>query len=154
MHWEIILMHITTYHMHNVLRAYGKQLRQGRRGALRKDKGATDITNNILVSNEARRKVVVQQVSDDIIERITKYGPIDSMEQEVLDKLETEFGNRLAVQLDSTEFIFKVIDDLEHSEETKTLSIKDSRILKARLAEITKDKITENMFRKKGGTEK
>jgi len=69
------------------------------------------------------------------------------VEQEAFAELENEYGKNLATEEDvNTEFIFKVIDK-DKSEEIKTLSIEDSKVLRTRLEEITKNKIDANMFR-------
>jgi len=139
-------MHISDYHVHNVLRAYGKQLSLSRRGIRNKGQVPAEQTDNITISTEARRKTVIEKVTADIVERVVRTGPRDSIEQEAFQQLENEYGTDLALEEnESAEFIFKVIDR-EKGDEVKTLSIEDSRALKNRLEEITKTKIDANMF--------
>jgi len=137
-------MHISTYHIHNVLKAYGKQLSLSRRRGENTHGIAPNRTDSITISSEARRKAVIEKVAEDVVERIVRFGPRDAMEQDVFKELEGEYGNNLAVG-DSAELVFKVIDK-ENGEEMKTLSIEDSRFLKRRLEEITRDKVNDNMI--------
>jgi len=136
------LMQITTYHIHNVLKAYGKQLSLSRRRGADNHGMPLNRTDSITISSEARRKAVIEKVAEDVVERIMRFGPRDAMEQDVFKELEGEYGNNLAVG-DSAELVFKVIDK-ENGEEMKALSIEDSRFLKRRLEQITRDKVNDN----------
>ncbi|NVM22091.1 MAG: hypothetical protein HWN68_09975 [Desulfobacterales bacterium] len=138
-------MQITTYHIHNVLRAYGKQLSLSRRGASKTGLAMPDRADSITISTEARRKAVIEKVAADIVERIVRDGPRDGMEQEAFKQLEEEYGKKLALNEDGAELAFKVIDK-ENGEQISALSIEDSSFLKRRLEEITKDKVNANMF--------
>jgi len=138
-------MTITTYQVHNVLRAYGKQLSQSRRLPHNKGIGEPKHPDRISISAQARRKAVIDKVTSDIINRIIHGGPGDNMEQEVFKQLEDEYGNSLSVKKGDSELVFKVIDK-ENGEVTKTLSIEDSKFLKNRLEEITKGKVDDQMI--------
>jgi hypothetical protein len=140
------LMHITTYHIHNVLKAYGKQLSLSRRAGVNNHGVAPNRTDSITISSEARRKAVIEKVAEDVVERIVRFGPRDAMEQDVFKELEGEYGSNLALEGDSVELVFKVIDKENGEEEMKTLSIEDSRFLKRRLEQITRDKVNDNMI--------
>ena len=138
-------MNISTYQIHNVLRAYGKQLSQSRR--LLNDKGIAGPKrmDRISISAQARRKAVIDKVTSDIVNRIVHEGPGDDVALEVFKELEGEYGNNLSVKKLDSELVFKVIDK-ENGEVTKTLSIEDSEFLKNRLEEITKSKVDDQMI--------
>jgi hypothetical protein len=138
-------MHITTYQIHNVLKAYGKQLSLSRRRGENTHGITPRPTDSITISSEARRKAVIEKVAEDVVDRIVRFGPRDGMEQDVFKELEGEYGSNLALDGDSAELVFKVIDK-ENGEEMKTLSIEDSRFLKRRLEQITRDKVNDNMI--------
>ena len=139
-------MHISNYHVHNVLRAYGKQLTLGKRSMRNKNVMGQNPSDNITISAEARRESVIEKVTADIVERIVHSGPRDVLEKEAFEELENEFGNNLVPEEEnSNELVFKVIDK-EKGEEIRTLSIEDSEVIKNRLQEITKRKIDANMF--------
>jgi hypothetical protein len=137
-------MTVSTYQIHNVLRAYGKQLSQNRRLTHKKGMGEPKRADRISISAEARRKAVIDKVTSDIVNRIIHEGPGDDMEQQVFKQLENEYGNSLSVEKGGSELVFKVIDK-EKGEVTKTLSIEDSKFLKDRLEEITKSKVDDQM---------
>jgi len=139
-------MHISNYHVHNVLRAYGKQLTLGKKSMRNKNVMGQNTSDNITISAEARRKSVIEKVTADIVERIVHSGPRDVLEKEAFQELENEFGNNLVPEEEnSMELVFKVIDK-EKGEEIRTLSIEDSEHIKNRLQEIAKRKIDANMF--------
>jgi hypothetical protein len=138
-------MNITTYHIHNVLRAYGKQLSRNKRLQHKKGDELLRRTDRISLSVQARRKAIIDRVTSDIINRIINDGPNYEMEQEAFGQLEDEYGGSLSVNNEDSELIFKVIDK-EKGEVTKTLSIDDSNFLKDRLEEITKSKVDDQMI--------
>lgn len=138
-------MNITTYQIHNVLRAYGKQLSQSKRLQHKKGNALLWRTDRISLSVQARRKAIIDRVTSDIINRIINDGPYYEMEQEAFGQLEDEYGDSLSVNHEDSELVFKVIDK-ERGEVTKTLSIEDSNFLKDRLKEITKSKVDDQMI--------
>ncbi len=138
-------MNITTYQVHNVLRAYGKQLSQSKRLPHNNGAAGQRRADRISISVQARRKTIIDKVTSDIVNRIIHDGPREEMEQEAFKQLEDEYGNSLLVKNENSELIFKVIDK-EKGEVTKTLSIEDSRFLKDRLEEITKSKVDDQMI--------
>ena len=139
-------MYITDYHVHNVLRAYGKQLTLSKRGARKAMITGNKPTDSITISAEARRQAVIDKVAADIVERVVRSGPRDILEKEAFKELESEYGNNLVPEEDnSAELVFKVVDK-EKGEEIRKLSIEDSEIIKNRLQEITKRKVDANMF--------
>jgi hypothetical protein len=138
-------MNITTYQVHNVLKAYTRQLSQSKR--LPHNKGAAEQrrADRISISVQARRKAIIDNVTSDIVNRIIREGPCEEMEQEAFKQLENEYGNSLSVNNEDSKLVFKVIDK-EKGEVTKTLSIEDSKFLKDRLEEITKSKVDDQMI--------
>lgn len=137
-------MVIFPYQVNNVLRVYGDQLRHNRISSKSKDDNIPQ-SDKISISAEAKRKAVIDKISSDIIEKITRYGPHDNIEEEVFQKLENEYGANLAIAKSSpTELIFKVID--ENGETINSLSVEDSKFLKYKLEEITKETVNNNMM--------
>lgn len=137
-------MVISPYQVNNVLRVYGDQLRHNRISSKSKD-GNFPQSDKISISTEAKRKSVIDKISSDIIEKITQHGPHDNIEEEVFQKLENEYGANLAITKKSpTDLIFKVID--ENGETINSLSIEDSKFLKHKLEEITKETVNNNMM--------
>ena len=137
-------MVLSLYQVNNVLRVYGEQLRQNRTLARPKSMN-TRSPDRISISGEAKRKVVVDKVTSDIVDRITQYGPQGNVEKEVFERLENEYGAHLAITRESpTDLVFKVVD--ENGETTNSLSIEDSEFLRYKLEQITKDTVNKNMI--------
>ena len=137
-------MIISPYQVNNVLRVYGDQLRHNRIPSKSTDENIPQ-SDKISISAEAKRKAVIDKISSDIIDKITQYGPHDNIEEEVFQKLENEYGANLAITKKSpTNLIFKVID--ENGETINSLSIEDSKFLKYKLEEITKETVNDNMM--------
>ena len=136
-------MIISAYQVNSVLRVYGDQLRQSR---LSNKPNNTDVRapDRLNISENARRKYVIDKVASDIVDRITQHGPNDNVEKEVFKKLENEYGGSLTISRKGpTELIFKEID--ENGETINSLSIEDSNFLSYKLKEITKETIGENL---------
>ena len=137
-------MVISAYQVNNVLRVYGDQLRQGR-VSTRPKQGNLRTPDRISISAEAKRKAIVNKVATTIVDRIIHDGPNDDVEREVFQRLENEYGGQLAVVKRSpSDLIFKEID--ENGETIHSLSIEDSRFLRHKLEEITKETIVKNMM--------
>jgi hypothetical protein len=134
---------ITAYQVNNVLRVYGDQLRQGRVSIRQKNTDAA-LPDRISISTKARRKTIIDNITANIVDKITQYGPFDKVEKEVFEKLENEYGGHLAITEDNPHgLIFKEID--ENGETINSLSIEDSKFLTNKLEEITKETIDKNM---------
>lgn len=137
-------MVISTYQVNNVLRVYGEQLRQNRLADKEKS-GDASSPDKIDISSEAKRKAIVDKIASDIVDRITQFGPNENVEKEVFKRLEDEYGANLAVAGNgSTDLIFKVID--EDGETMNSLSLEDSKFLRYKLQEITRDTVNRNMM--------
>ena len=137
-------MVISAYQVNNVLRVYGDQLRHGRFSS-RPKTGNTHSPDMVSISAGAKRKAVIDKVANHVIQRIAQYGPQENVEKEVFQKLEDEYGSQLAISRRSpSELIFKTID--EDGETINSLSIEDSKFLRHKLEEITKETVNENML--------
>lgn len=137
-------MVISAYQVNNVLRVYGDQLRQGRFSS-RPKTGNTRAPDMVSISAGAKRKAIIDKVASNVIERIAQYGPQENVEKEVFQKLENEYGAQLAISRKSpTDLIFKAID--EDGETINSLSIEDSKFLRHKLEEITKETVNKNMM--------
>ncbi|MBW1614650.1 MAG: hypothetical protein JRJ57_11955 [Deltaproteobacteria bacterium] len=137
-------MIISAYQINSVLRVYGDQLRHARIPNKSKDSNIPQ-SDKISISAEAKRKALIEKISSNIVDKITQYGPNDNIEKEVFQKLENEYGANLAMAKKSpTEIIFKEID--ENGETINSLSVEDSRFLKHKLEEITKETLNNNMM--------
>ncbi|MEE8398119.1 MAG: DVU0524 family FlgM-associated protein [Desulfobacterales bacterium] len=137
-------MVISTYQVNNVLRVYKGQLRQGKM-ATQSDVTANRAPDKINISAEAKRMAVIDKVAGDIYNKITQHGPNGSVEKEVFQKLENQYGGHLAIaKEDANGLLFKEID--ERGETVHFLSLEDSKFLSHELKAITKETVDKNMF--------
>jgi len=137
-------MVISTYQVNNVLRVYGDQLRHNRLSS-EESSGDTCSPDKINISSEAKRKAIIDKIASDIVDKITRYGPHENVEKDVFKQLEDEYGAHLAISRNNpTDLIFKVIDG--NGETMNALSIEDSKFLRYKLEEITRDIVDKNMM--------
>lgn len=137
-------MLLSAYQVNNVLRVYGDQLRQSRISNRPKNL-ESGLPDKISISAKARRKTIIDNITSNIIDKITQYGPHDKVEKEVFEKLENEYGKHLTISGDNTDgLIFKEID--ENGETINVLSIEDSNFLSNKLKKITQETIDKNMM--------
>jgi len=136
-------MVISAYQVNNVLRVYGDQLSQGRISN-RPNGTNTNTSDKISIYAKARRESIIDNITSNIVDKITQYGPYDKVEKEVFEKLENEYGGQLTITEDNpNSLIFKEID--ENGETINSLSIEDSKFLTNKLKEITKETAENNM---------
>ena len=135
-------MVISAYQINNVLRVYGEQLRRGRISNQHRSTD-TNVPDKISISARTRRENIIDDISSNIIERITQFEPYDNVEKKLLKKLESEHEGHLTIIGDNPhKLIFKEID--ENSESINSLSIEDSKFFTNKLKEITKETAENN----------
>jgi len=117
-------MLISTYHINNVLRVYGDQLRQ----SMISNRSAdihTNTAEGISISAKTRSKTIINDIVSNIIERITQLGPHDNIEKEVFKTLESEHKEPMTINENRhNKLIFKEIDG--NAETINSLLIEDS----------------------------
>ena len=139
-------MTISTYQIQNVLRVYGKQLRQGK--TLKRQLPLTESPQDkIDISTDGKRSAIIKKLASEVVDKIAHSGPSNDIEANTLKELEEEYGSNLSVARDEStnKLVFKVIDK-QKNETIEIVSSEDSNFLKQRLEEIAKNKIDDNMF--------
>ena len=133
-------MVISSYHVNNVLRVYGDQLRQSRTSNRPKN-AKTASPDRISISDKAKRRVIVDKIASDIVEKLANYGSqekVEEVEEEVSKNLENEYGVQLDITRNSpNDLLFKIID--ENGETLNSLSIENSEFLRYKLKEVSKE---------------
>ena len=117
-------------------------MRQGRNSEGSKDSEKSS-PDRISISDRAKKRVIVNKIASDIVEKITNFGPEENAEGDVSKKIEDEYG----VQLDITrkspnDLLFKIID--ENGESLNSLSIENSEFLRYKLEEVDKGTATKS----------
>lgn len=140
-------MHIPSYQINNVIKVYSKQISQNRLAERQKTFGSEQVLSNdsITISEEGKRQTIINKVSEDILDRITQYGPKNETEQEIVDRLNREIsGNLEGYDKKEKQFVFNFIDD-NNEKVTNTLSVEDSKIVSRRLEQLVKETIDKTM---------
>ena len=138
-------MYIPNYQIHNVLEVYSKQLSQTRIAERQEALAAPSAVDKINISAEGKRQTVIEKVAADIVERITKFGPQDEVEHEIVNRLQDELGHPVKfTSMQNKAFEFNIIDN-QNEKKKGTLMIEDSTMLINRLEQIAKDAVDKNM---------
>ena len=132
-------MNISNYQMHNVLKVYTRQLSRNRISEYRGVKTAKPASDSITISPEAKRQVVIDKVTADIVDRITRKGPQNDVDREIVVRLKDEMDRHTAIDpSNGSDFVYNVIDADREKEKTK-LSVEDSDFLVKRLEHLAKE---------------
>jgi hypothetical protein len=130
-----------------VIKVYSRQISQNRFSERQKIFG-NDVPaskDNINISEEGKRQTIINKVSADILDRITKNGPRDETEQQIVDRLNQEISGQFkAYNKKEQQFVFNFIGE-NNEKITSTLSVEDSKIVSRRLEQLVKETIDKNM---------
>ena len=138
-------MVITSYHIQNVLRTYGRQISEGRRPARSRTSDRAEQIDFVKISGEARKRYA-DTISQEMLNHLTQTSERNGTAQEILNRLSQEYGKPLAVDLKENEnLVFKVMDQAGQ-EVVETLSPMDSEQLKNRLIDIIKTIVGNNLL--------
>ena len=138
-------MYIPSYQIHNVLKVYSKQVSQSRIIERQKNLGDNQPADRINISAEGKRKVIIEKVASDIVDRITRFGPQDNIDHTIISQLQDEFGQEIEFnKTNDTEFVYNTIDN-NNNKQTNTLPVNDSSFLVERLQQIAKEEVDKNM---------
>ena len=139
-------MVITSYHIQNVLRTYSQQISEGSRLARSRKPEKAEQNDFVKISNEARKRHMVDTISQEMLNHLTQTSERNGTAQEILNRLSQEYGKPLEVDLKENEnLVFKVMDQAG-KEVVDTLSPMDSEQLKNRLMDITKTIVSNNLL--------
>jgi len=140
-------MYVPSYQMHNVLNVYSKQLRQNMVSEEKSNVPAKPQADQTHLSPEGKRQTMIEKVSKDILEKISRYNSLNETRQQ-----NTEYANinsdngALPHKTENKTFVFNAIDSI-NQKSTNTLSVDDSSFLIQRLEQLAKkasDKKTES----------
>lgn len=97
--------------------------------------------DKIQISPEGKKQTIINKVSDEVFSRITKYGPQDEGDQQIVEKMKKE------IQKDQTEnpeknnrFVFNFIGD-DNKKVTNEISIEGSKFVGDRLKKLVNETI-------------
>ena len=140
-------MQIPSYQISNVIKVYSKQLSQSR--MLSRQNSAESMQkqplDTIKISAEGKRQTLINKVSDEVFSRITKYGPQDSTEQDIVNKLSNEIKkNQNGSSEKNNKFVFNFISE-DNEKVTNAISIEGSKVLSERLGSLARNNVAKDM---------
>ena len=138
-------MYIPSYQIHNVLKVYSRQVSQSRIIERQKNLGDSQAVDRINISTEGKRKVIIEKVASDIVDRITRFGPQDNIDHTIMSQLQDELGQEIEFNnTNDSEFVYNTIDN-NNNKQTNTLSVNGSSFLVERLQRIAQEEVDKNM---------
>jgi hypothetical protein len=137
-------MLVSNYQIHNVLNAYSKQLSQGRKVYKHEVENRKQLSDQIQLSTEGKRRATIEKVAKDILNKISDVGADGHSE---IDEQPLSGGNgqNTSETDDKKEavFVFNVIDDLNRKK-TTALSVKETNFLINRVEQLAGDAVEQD----------
>lgn len=146
-------MFVPSYQMHNVLNVYAKKLE--RQGPSRRQVPAEPAppVEKIRLTAEGKRQSVIDKVAATIADRITRFGPQDEIDRQIVERLNQEVaGQHGTPDGRGAEFRFNRIDAGEEKR-TDTLKVDDGRFVYQRLEQIAREAVDRQMVSPKKAPE-
>jgi hypothetical protein len=137
-------MLVSSYQIHNVLNAYSKQLSQVRSTQKQAAGTKKQLSDQIQLSTEGKRRATIKKVAKDILNKISGYGADGQIKND--DRFISAGHERKTIEPDNkkeTTFVFNVIDDLNQKTRT-ALSVKDTNFLISRVEQLVRDAVDNN----------
>ncbi len=140
-------MMITSYQIQNVIADYSKRIGRSRQPQSEKAQDPRAPRDKISLSVEGKRDAVIERVAAAIVDRITRYGPQEEVDHQIVDQLLGEIQRDGEPGGDNaSEFVFNVVDGTR-AKQTNTLRAKDSTSLIQRLEHVAKETVDRTMTR-------
>jgi len=132
-------MFVPSYQMHNVLNVYSKQLRHNMTSANKKNSSEKLPIDQVSLTPEGRRRATIEKVSKDILEKITRFGAQNGVDQESTAQTRKE-ADKESAKDDTTEstFVYNVIDAI-NQKRRNTVSVENSSFLNKKLGQLSND---------------
>ena len=131
-------MHVPSYQMHNVLNVYSKQLKQAVSSGAKNSMSEKTPTAQVNLSPEEKRRVTVEKVSKDILNKISSFGSLTETRQKIAEDADMISSNKSSTTEEKeTTFVFNAINSI--NQKTKnTLSVEDSGFLIQKLEQLAR----------------
>lgn len=125
--------------MHNVLNVYSKQLRHNMTSAHKKNSSEKLPIDQVSLTPEGRRRATIEKVSKDILEKITRFGAENGVDQQPMERAKEEVENKTAKD-DTTEskFVYNVIDTI-NQKRRNMVSVENSSFLIKKLGQLSNE---------------
>jgi len=132
-------MFVPSYQMHNVLNVYSRQLRHNMASANKKSLSEKLPADQVSLTPEGKRQATIERVSKDILEKISRLGSRNGVDQQPTERAKDGVAKDTAADDGKeTTFVFNVIDTI-NEKRRNTLSVEDSSFLIKRLEQLSKE---------------
>ena len=137
-------MYVPSYQMHNVLNVYAKKLeRKSATGPA--STTPSPPSEKIHLTAEGKRQRVIEKVASTIVERITRFGPQNEVDQEIVARLGDEVAEQTGVRPSRwSEFRFNRIDPGDEKR-VDTLKVDDGDFVRKRLKQLVRETVDRQM---------
>jgi hypothetical protein len=138
-------MFVPSYQMHNVLSVYSKQLRHNMTSANKKNLSEKLPVDQVSLTPEGKRRMTIEKVSKDILEKISRLGTQNRVDQQPSDRAKEEVQKETATD-DAKEstFVYNVIDTI-NQKRRNTVSVENSSFLIKRFEQLPNEAVDKKM---------
>ncbi|MCB9493829.1 MAG: hypothetical protein H6681_00110 [Desulfobacteraceae bacterium] len=140
-------MQIPAYQIHNVLKAYSRQVSQNKLNSASRSNNHNTPMDKISISAEGKKQGVIDKVAADIVQKITKNDPHEKIEKDLVDKLELELRQKMNLS-ESTEKDFSYYEINGNSKRKNTFSFNELDNVKKKMEDLANDLLTGNTDQK------
>lgn len=138
-------MQIPSYQIKNVLKAYSRQLHQGKIPGKNKFANANKISaDSVTISPEGKRQAIIDKVASNIVDRIIKESPKEKTQEKTTSQIEKELGKNINFTKEKNQFTYTEIDE-NNQKIIHTLSVEDSKFIIQRMDELARKIADSNM---------
>lgn len=115
-------MYVPSYQMHNVLNVYSKQLRQNMVSDGKNKRPETPPSDRINISPEGKRQIMIEKISKDIVDKISRYGSLNETRQQISEYTNIYSENKtLPNNTENKTFVFNAIDSINQKTKIRFL---------------------------------
>ena len=137
-------MFVSSYQIQNVLNTYSKQLSQGRSAQRQEGETRKQLSDQIQLSTEGKRRATIEKVAKDILSKIADFGSNGQVEKHAQPRA----GGNAKKTIESDDkkesaFVFNVIDNY-NQKTTTALSVQDTNFLINKVEQLAKDAVEED----------
>jgi hypothetical protein len=123
---------------------YSKQLSQGRSPQKQEGEKKAQLSDQIQLSTEGKRRATIEKVSNDILSKIAEFGA----NGQIKNNAQALSGGNAKKTLESDDkkessFVFNIIDNL-NKKTTTALSVRDTDFLINKVEQLAKDAVEED----------
>ena len=131
-------MYVPSYQMHNVLNVYSKQLRQNMATERKNKMPLEPQEDRVKLTSEGKRQAMIEKVSKDILDKISRYGTLKEDRQRITEDLEMPSNEENSLHKpENKTFVFNEIDAVDQKNKNM-LSVNDSSFLIQKLEQLAK----------------